>query len=139
MPRSNDRVRALLIASGEAARAAFKAAGSKDIEAVLHPLRQPAALAVEASGFDVVLIEVDTAADLQLVSEVCALPGTPAVIAIASRGFSGKPLEYVLVMAEIRGASATLAGALDTAEFRHAIRAAASRPQSSAGPARRSA
>lgn len=139
MPRSNDRVRALLIASGEAVRAAFKAAESKDIEAALHPLGQPAVLAEEASGFDVVLIEVDTDTDLQLVTEVCALPGNPAVIAIASQGSPGKPLEYVLVMAEIRGASATLAGALDTAEFRQAIRAAASRPQSSAGPARMSA
>jgi predicted O-methyltransferase YrrM len=139
MPRSQDRIRALLIASGEAQRAAFKAAESKDIEAVLHPLRQPAVLAEEASGFDVVLIDLDNATDLQLISSVCALPDAPAVIAIASRGFSGKPLEYVLVMAEIRGASATVAGEVDTVEFRHAIRAAASRRQSSAGPARRTA
>ena len=110
MPRSHDRVRALLIASGEAVRAAFKAAESKHIEAVLHPLRQPTDLAETASGFDVVLIDVDIATDLQLVREVSALPDAPAVIAIASRGFSGKPLEYVLVMAEVRGASATLAG-----------------------------
>jgi len=137
MPRSHDRVRALLIASGETVRAAFKAAESKHIEAVLHPLRQPMDLAETASGFDVVLIDVDNATDLQLVREVSALPDAPAVIAIASRGFSGKPLEYVLVMAEVRGASATLAGAVDTVELRHAIQAAASRRQSSAGPARR--
>jgi hypothetical protein len=83
MPKSHDGVRALLIASGEAVRAAFKAAESKHIEAVLHPLRQPTDLAETASGFDVVLIDVDNATDLQLVREVSALPDAPAVIAIA--------------------------------------------------------
>ncbi len=137
MPRSFARVSALLIASGEATRAAFKAAGSADIEAVLHPLRRSASMAEVVSGFDVVVIDVDTASDLQLVSELCARPGSPAVVAMASRGFAGKSLEYMLVMAEVRGASATLAGQVDTSEFRNAILAAAPRLQSAAGPERR--
>lgn len=77
MPRSHDRVRALLIASGEAVRAAFKAAESKHIEAVLHPLRQPTDLAETASGFDVVLIDVDNATDLQLERDHFALKRYP--------------------------------------------------------------
>jgi len=137
MPGSFARVRALLIAPGEAARAAFKAAESADIEAILHPLRQPASGAEAASGFHVVLIDVETATDLQLVSELCARPGAPAVVVMASRGFAGMSLEYVLVLAETRGASATMAGPVDALEFRHAIQAAAPRRQFAAAPDRR--
>jgi hypothetical protein len=90
-----------------------------------------------ASGFDAVMIDMDAASDLQLVSELCARPGSPAVVAFARRGFAGKSLEYVLVMAEIRGLSATLAGHNDTFEFRNAIMAAAPRLRSAAGQERR--
>jgi hypothetical protein len=137
MPRSFARIRALLIASREATRAAFKAAESADIEACLHPLRRPASAAEVASVFEVVMIDVDAARDLQLVSELCARPGSAAVVALASRGFAGKSLEYVLVMAEIRGASATLAGDVDTLEFRDAILESSRRLRFAAGQGRR--
>jgi ribosomal protein S5 len=90
-----------------------------------------------ASGFDVVMIDMDAASDLQLVSELCARPGSPAVVALARRGFAGKSLEYVLVMAEVRSVSAKLAGHNDTFEFANAIMAAAPRLRSAAGQERR--
>lgn len=137
MRNSKGGVRALLIDPGEAARAAFKVAETADLKVVLHPEPWPTSVADAASGFDVVLIGVDTQVGLQLVEALCAFPGAPPVIAVASRGFAGKSLEHVLVLAELRGACATIIGPADAQEFARAIKGVLPRRQPAAAPQRK--
>lgn len=137
MRKSSGCIRALLIDPGDDTRAAFKASEAVDLKAVLHPAPWPTSVADTASGFDVVLIGVDTPAGLQLVEALCARPGTPPVVAVANRGFAGKSLEHVLVLAELRGACATIIGPADAQEFARAIKGVLARRQPAAAPQRK--
>jgi Zn-dependent protease len=83
------------------------------------------------------MIDVDAASDLQLVSDLCTRPGSAAVVALARHSFAGKSLEYIAIVAEVRGVFATPAGHVDTFAFANAILAAATRLRSSAGQVRR--
>jgi len=59
-------------------------------------------------GVDAIAIAVDTPRGLDLVADVSAWPGMPGIIAVGGQGHDGKSLEHVLLLAELRGAAATL-------------------------------
>lgn len=83
-------------------------------------VREAASLVGRGMSFadrDVVVVNVETAAGLALVAQICAREDAPAVIAIGGKGFGRKPLEHVLVLAEVRGAVATLPKPFDAAEL----------------------
>lgn len=61
-----------------------------------------------ATNRDVVVVCVETPARLALLADVCKRPDAPPVIAIGGAGFERKSLEHILVLAELRGAAASL-------------------------------
>jgi hypothetical protein len=65
------------------------------------------------AAHDVVVIGVDCPAGLALVADIGARPDMPPVIAICGAGFEGKSPEHILLLAELRGAAATLPKPLD--------------------------
>ncbi|MFT3722293.1 MAG: hypothetical protein QM773_01810 [Hyphomonadaceae bacterium] len=69
------------------------------------------------SDRDVVVVGVDSPAGLELVAKLCERPGMPPVIALGGKGAPGKPLEHVLVLAELRGAALSLPKPIDAAEL----------------------
>lgn len=64
--------------------------------------------AAQLANADAVVIAVDQPRDLELVAGVCARGGLPPVIAVSGQGHGGRSLEDVLLLAELRGAVATL-------------------------------
>jgi hypothetical protein len=66
---------------------------------------------------DVVVVSVDTPGGLDLVTDLCSRPGMPPVIALAGRSANRKPLEHVLLLAELRGASLSLPKPIDGVEL----------------------
>lgn len=69
------------------------------------------------SDRDVIVVGVDNSGGLDLVSDLCARPGMPPVIALAGRGAHRKSLEHVLLLAELRGASLSLPKPIDGVEL----------------------
>lgn len=66
---------------------------------------------------DVVVVNVETAAGLALVADIASRDDAPPIIAIGAKGFDRKPLEHVLLLAELRGAAAALPKPFDAAEL----------------------
>ncbi len=139
MAETEPRIRVLLIDPDEAARTAFRGICEADIEACVHPLRWPASVADAPSGCDVVIVGVDTAVGLQVLADLCSRTGGPPAIGMAAAGFEGKSLEHVLLLAELRGAAATIAGPAEAVEIVLAIRAVIALRQAMAAPERKSA
>ena len=96
-----------------------------DAESLDHPAIEFSALSpsqVSASrgpilDRDVVVVGVDTAGGLDLLTDLCKRPGMPPVIALAGRGAHGKSLEHILLLAELRGAAFSLPKPLDAIEL----------------------
>ena len=115
----------LAIDPDENFRSALGGAGNPRLTVTLHSPCWPSNIVKAAMGFDVVLIGVETALGLQVVADLCSRPSAPPVIAIGRKGFDGKSLEHILVLAEVRGAAATMikpADATEIAAVAHAIR-----------------
>lgn len=67
-----------------------------------------AGAAVALTRRDVVIVCVQTPAQLALIATISARPNAPPVIAIGGEGFERKSLEHVLLLAELRGACASV-------------------------------
>jgi DNA-binding response OmpR family regulator len=116
------RVRLFVIDPDEAMQAEAGAMAIQGFDVHRHPPRRPASVA-DAMPYDIAVIGVDTAAGLQLLADLCSSPGAPPVIGIAGQGFEGKSLEHVLLLAEVRGAAATMTKPASAAEIALAVRA----------------
>lgn len=102
------RLRLLVIDPDEGLRAQVRSEHHAGIEFSLHAPRGPANPTEAAARFDVVLVGVDSMLGLQILADLCRSPGAPPVIGIAGHGFEGKSLEHILLLAEVRGAAATM-------------------------------
>src|SRR5262245_19558575 len=78
-----------------------------DAEALAHPeiefltLTRAATLSYSVEDRDVVVMQIDTPAALDLLAAFCARENAPVVIALAGRSWPGRPLEFVLTLAEL--------------------------------------
>ena len=101
-------LRLLVIDPDSGLRAQLQSGHRAGIEVTVHPPPWPSSPGDAAVGHDVVLVGVDSALGLQTLSDLCSTPGAPPVVGIAGHGFDGKSLEHVLLLAEVRGAAATI-------------------------------
>lgn len=67
--------------------------------------------------YDAVVVNLDLANGLDLLASLYSRPGATPVICVGSRGQGGRSLEHLLLLAEMRGASAALPGPIDAVEL----------------------
>lgn len=95
-------------------------AGSLQDPAIAFSALTPSQVHASQGSFadrDVLVVGVDSPAGLELVADLCRRPGMPPVIALGGKGSPGKPLEHVLLLAELRGAALSLPKPIDAAEL----------------------
>jgi hypothetical protein len=81
------------------------------------PTTLAGAAAHPAEECDAIVLPIDSPAMLELLAALCAREGAPPVIAIAGRGWPGRPLEFILTLAELRGAAMGLPRPIDALEL----------------------
>lgn len=108
MGQCDKSLRLLVVDSDEKFRAELGAVTQVGIEVAFVDSSALLNFVMHATNRDVVVVCVDTPARLALLADVRKRPGAPPVIAIGGAGFEGKSLEHVLVLAELRGAAASL-------------------------------
>ncbi len=67
--------------------------------------------------FDIVVVNLDHTAGLDLLAGLCSRPNSAPVIGLGSRAQPGRSLEHLLLLAELRGAAAALPGPIDAVEL----------------------
>ena len=117
MGRRDKAIRMLVADRDEALRADLRSLSHIGVAVEFSDARTLDEIQPQLDRHDVVVVSVASGLDLKLITDLCSLPAAPAVIALAEAGFEGKPLEHTLLLAEIRGASATLVKPLDAAEL----------------------
>jgi len=96
---------------------------ASDVEALEHPeikfatLTRAAASACSARDCDVLVMSIDTLASLDALAALGAREDAPLVIALAGAGWPGRPLEFILTLAELRGAAVGLPKLIDALEL----------------------
>jgi hypothetical protein len=114
MTKAHDRFRILLVDPDDLLAADADALAHPEIEFISSPIA--AASALPAGACDVMVMSIDAPAALDLLATICAR-GAPPVIALAGRGWPGRPLEFVLTLAELRGAALGLPKPIDALEL----------------------
>lgn len=71
----------------------------------------------QAALADVVIVGVDCASGLSLVSDLCSRPAMPPVIAIGGASIDGKSPEHLLLLADLAGAALSLPKPVTAAEL----------------------
>ena len=95
-------------------------AGALQDPAIAFSCLTPAQALASQGSFcdrDVVVVGVDLPMGLELVARLCERPGMPPVIALGGKSAPGRPLEYILLLAELRGAALSLPKPIDAAEL----------------------
>ncbi len=82
----------------------------------------------QVQNADAVLVSVDCQSGIDLLASICSRPGMPPVIAMGGDGYAGKTLEYVLLLAELRGAAATLIKPFEPQQLAAAAYSVCNRP-----------
>ena len=100
--------RVVVVDTDEAFRAELGALIHVGIEVVLVEPTALADITMQWTNRDVVVVCVGTPKALALVATLCRHPLAPPVIGVGGAGFEGKSLEHILLLAEVRGAVATL-------------------------------
>jgi hypothetical protein len=77
----------------------------------------------QVQSADAVVVSVDCQSGIDLLASICGRPGMPPVIAIGGSGYGGKSLEFVLLLAELRGAAATLIKPFEAQDLALAVHA----------------
>jgi hypothetical protein len=108
MPDATGRFRAVIIDPDEGLRALFRTTHHAGLEITLHAPRWPSPASDAVEGYDVAIVGVDTPLGLQVLADLAGRPASVPVIGIAGQGFEGKSLEHILLLAEVRGAAATI-------------------------------
>ena len=117
MGQYDQSLRLLVVDTDEALRTELRSLQHAGIQVVFVEASMLADPAAPMAERDVIVICVETAAALALVASVCERADAPAVIAIAAAGFDHKPIEHVLLLAEVRGAVATLPKPIEAPEL----------------------
>lgn len=117
MGQFDKALRLHVIDPDKALHAELKSLSSVGMDVVLPEAANLAAEGVNFADRDVVVINVDTQSGLALVAQIAQREDAPPVIAIGGKGFERKSLEHVLLLAELRGAAATLPKPFDAAEL----------------------
>ena len=100
--------RVVVVDTDEAFRAELGALIHVGIEVVFVEPTALADITMQWTNRDVVVVCVGTPKALALVATLCRHPLAPPVIGVGGAGFEGKSLEHILLLAEVRGAVATL-------------------------------
>lgn len=117
MGRHDKAIRMLVADRDEALRTDLRSLSHIGVSVEFSDARTLDEIRPQLDRHNVVVVSVASGLDLNLISDLCNLSAAPAVIALAEAGFDGKPLEHTLLLAEIRGASATFVKPLDAAEL----------------------
>lgn len=117
MGQCDKSLRLLVVDTDAAFRSELRSLKHAGIEVVLVEPSVLIGAAAHVSNRDVVVVCVETAASLARVADICKRPDAPPVIAIAAAGFEHKSLEHVLLLAEMRGATAALPKPIDAPEL----------------------
>lgn len=117
MGQCDKALRLVVVDPDESFRAELKSLSHVGIDVVFAEPEAIAEAAVTMTSRDVIVVCVQTPARLALIATICAKPGAPPVIAIGGAGFEHKPLEHVLVLAELRGACASAPKPIDGPEL----------------------
>lgn len=97
-------------------------AEAKDLEhpAIAFVTADPARVAASqeaARDCDVVVVNLDHTGGLDLLADLCKRPGAGPVIGLGALGVSGRSLEHLLLLAELRGAALAIPGPVDAVEL----------------------
>lgn len=88
--------------------------------AIVFVAADPARIAASRDtikDFDAVVVNLDHAIGLDVLAGLCSRPNSAPVIGLGSRGQTGRSLEHLLLLAELRGAAAALPGPIDAIEL----------------------
>lgn len=114
MTHAHGRLRIVLVEPDDLLAADAKALAHPEIQFISLPLKAASASPVE--NCDVIVLSVDAPASLDLLAKLCGQEDAPPVIALAGCGWPGRPLEFILTLAELRGASLALTKPIDALE-----------------------
>lgn len=117
MGQRDNRLRILILDSDEAFRSEMQSLAHPGVEVAFPDSDHFAELKTQLTDRDVVVVCVDCPVGLALVADLCARPGAPPVLAIGAAGFDNKSLEHVLILAEMRGAVASLPKPIEAPEL----------------------
>ena len=115
MTQPLQRFRILLVDPDDLLAADAGALSHPEIEFL--PTTLPAASAQPAGDCDAIVLPIDSPATLELLAALCGREDAPPVIAIAGSGWAGRPLEFILTLAELRGAAVGLPRPIDALEL----------------------
>ena len=117
MGQCDTALRVVVVDPDETFRAELGALIHVGIEVVFVEPPALADITMQWTNRDVVVVCVGTPKALALVAALCGHPLAPPVIAVGGAGFEGKSLEHILLLAEVRGAVATLLKPIAAPDF----------------------
>lgn len=115
MTQAHGLLRIILVEPDDHLAADAESIASPEIQFLALPFS--AAMKHPVESCDAIVLSIDSPASLDLLAKLCARENAPPVIALAGRGWPGRPLEFVLTLAEIRGASLALTKPIDALEL----------------------
>jgi len=117
MGKNTGKVRILLVGASPLLEAEAR---DFDHPAIAFVTADPARVAASretATDCDVVVVNLDHLGGLDLVADLCSRPGAGPVIGLGALGVTGRSLEHLLLLAELRGAALAIPGPIDAIEL----------------------
>lgn len=125
MGQTDKPLRIQVIEPDDKARA--RMGGAPIVGIQLSFLSLPASIE-QVQNADAVVVSVDCQSGIDLLASICSRPGMPPVIAVGGDGYAGKSLEFILLLAELRGAAATMIKPFDPQELAAVAYSVCNRP-----------